>query len=80
MENGKTGRSRVIAAPASMRQRSATVQGTLSRFSFRQIQDQVFAGDVGKGGPGGLLGAVADVFDAGAVIEPLLVGALPPLG
>ena len=33
-----------------------------------------------RAAPGGLLGKVADVFDAGAVIEPLLVGALPPLG
>ena len=41
---------------------------------------EVFAGDVGEGRPGGLLGKVTDVFDAGAVIEPLPVGALPPLG
>jgi len=40
----------------------------------------VFAGDVGEGGAGGLLGKVADVFDAGTIIEPLLVGALAPLG
>ena len=42
--------------------------------------EEVFARDVGEGRPGGLLGKVADVFDARAVIEPLLVGALPPLG
>ena len=42
--------------------------------------EEVFARDVGEGRPGGLLGKVADVFDAGAVIEPLLVGALAPFG
>ena len=41
---------------------------------------EVFAGDVGEGRPGGLLGKVTDVFDAGAVVEPLLIGALAPLG
>ena len=44
-----------------------------------QGDEEVFAGDVGEGRPGGLLGEVADVFDAGAVVEPLLVGALAPL-
>ena len=45
-----------------------------------QSEQKVFAGDVGEGRPGGLLGKVADVFDAGAVIEPLLVGVLAPFG
>jgi len=45
-----------------------------------QSEQKVFAGDVGEGRPGGLLEKVTDVFDAGAVIEPLPVGALPPLG
>ena len=33
-----------------------------------ESNEEVFAGDVGEGRPGGLLGKVADVFDAGAVI------------
>ena len=51
----------------------------LSEHGCKRNQE-VFAGDVGEGRPGGLLGKVADVFDAGAIIEPLLVGALPPFG
>jgi hypothetical protein len=43
-------------------------------------EEEVFAGDVGEGHPGGVFGEIADVFDAGAVIQPLLIGALPPLG
>jgi hypothetical protein len=42
-------------------------------------EQDVFAGDVGKSSADGVLGKIADVFDAGAVVEPLLVGALPPL-
>ena len=45
-----------------------------------QGEQEVFAGDVGKSSTDGVLGKIADVFDAGAVVEPLLVGALPPLG
>ena len=65
------------------------VEGDLGRFLHildhlrehgSESEQEVFAGDVGEGRPGGLLGKVTDVFDAGAVIEPLLVGALAPLG
>ena len=45
-----------------------------------QGEQEVFAGDVGKSSADGVLGKIADVFDAGAVVEPLLVGALPPFG
>jgi len=46
----------------------------------RKGDEEMFAGNVGDGHPRGVLGEVADVFDAGTVIEPLLVGALPPFG
>ena len=51
-----------------------------ARKHVSKSNQEVFGGDVGEGGAGGLLGKVTDVFDAGAVIEPLLVGALAPLG
>jgi hypothetical protein len=39
----------------------------------------MFAGNVGESSADGVLGKIADVFDAGTVVEPLLVGALAPL-